>query len=65
MATNKVIVTPVRTPSISLSTPDMPSVIVKPFAGGGGGGIKFSVEDGHILAITGPISVENNDTIVL
>ena len=50
---------------VSVSRPDLPSVKITPVAGGGGGGIKFSVEDGHILAITGPVSVENNDTIVL
>lgn len=46
--------------------PSTKNIVIKPGTGGGGSkGIQFSVEDGHILVITGPVSVENNDTIVL
>ena len=42
------------------------SIDIKPGSEGGGGkGVMFSVEDEHILVITGKVSVENNDTIVL
>lgn len=52
---------------IGISRPEAKDITIKPGTGGGGGpkGVQFSVEDGHILVITGPISVENNDTIVL
>lgn len=42
-------------------------ITIKPGTGGGGGpkGVTFSVEDGHILVLSGKVSVENNDTIVL
>ena len=49
-----------------VSTPKRKEIIISQSAGGGGPkGVTFSVEDGHILVLSGKVSVENNDTIVL
>ena len=52
---------------IGISRPEAKDITIKPGTGGGGSqkGVTFSVEDGHILVLSGKVSVENNDTIVL
>lgn len=48
-----------------ISHPKQKEIVIETGSGIGGRGVQFSVEDGHILVLSGKVSVENNDTIVL